>query len=150
MKSRPKVEITSYISNSDKSKILLGKSKFELHWRTPYCRLGYADNFDTCCLKGLEEQLNLKIKNERLVFISTLNVISKVEKFHFIEICYFVQLTTEEEKAIDTLRTTLMEWSWMSVDEIKNKENEMYIGVNLLLKKHNIGSVESLRLIDSN
>ena len=151
MNGRPKVEIGVYLLNDSKSKILLGKNKFDAFWKLPSGRLKFSENLNECAQKHLDEQINLKIDIERFIFLTSFNAIDKENKYHAIEIDFYVQLTVEEEKELfDHLRNVYQGWQWFSYENILLKQTEIFCGIQNLFKKNNITSIEQIISIVSN
>ena len=133
---RPKAEIGIFLINDSKTKILLGKNKFDPFWKLVSGRLKYSEDFEESAQKHLIEKINLKINSERLKFLSSFNAIDKENKCHSIEIDFYVVLTSSEEKDLyNTIKSVYQEWEWFSYDEIIKRRSEIFCGiVNLLIK----------------
>ena len=151
MNGRPKVEIGIFIINDSKSKILLGKNKFDPFWKLLTGRLKYSEDFDESAHKHLIEQIDLKIDKERINFLSSFNAIDREKNFHTIEIDFYVILTQTEEKNIcNDIRNVYQGWQWFSFDDIQMKKQEIFCGIINLFKKNLITSIEQIMTISSN
>jgi ADP-ribose pyrophosphatase YjhB (NUDIX family) len=151
MYGRPKVEIGVYLINDSKTKILLGKNILDPYWKLVSGKLKYSEDFEESARKNLIEQINIEIERDRLNFLGSFNSIDREHNLHNIDINYYVVLTENEEKEIQSQNMNSYQgWKWFSYEDIQTKSKEIFCGIVNLLKKNSIRSIQQILTISSN
>ena len=149
MRKRPLINVGVIVLNEDTKKILLGKA--QKVWKIVESELLLNEDFQDCAIRGLYEQIGLRVDYSRLKFVCTFNAVDKQKLFHSIEIYFLLTIPSQLEKFIYNKSKTYFEcWVWFDFNELTEVESDFFLGLKLFMKKFKITSFEVMKSIESN
>ena len=68
--------------------VLLGRRKDhkEKYYAAPGGHLEFGESFEECAARELYEELNIKVEEHEIRYLTTINVVKKEDKFHYLNI----------------------------------------------------------------
>ena len=106
------------------------------------------EEWEECAARELKEEANLSLEKSRFYHIDTYNCISlENNNYHSISLIIYAEIQSKEIKLIRNLEPKKCEkWEWMSIDEMRDKINELFYPLKQFLSKYsNIKSTEDLK-----
>jgi ADP-ribose pyrophosphatase YjhB (NUDIX family) len=144
--------ISVFIFNSDGTKIFIGKKYDESFWSILGSKLDYGENFEDCAARILSCVTNILVEdNSRVKFVCSYNAVDKSKNIHIVAVDYMIQITKEEEKfyfMIDPFH--FQTWNWFSYEELIKMQDNLFISVQVFLKKFNIKKLDDIKSLISN
>jgi 8-oxo-dGTP diphosphatase len=96
-------------------RVLLGKRKGshgQGQWALPGGHLEYAESFEDCALRELEEEIGTEVKYNGLHVVSVINMMDYLPK-HYVDIGMMAYYDGGEPKIMEPHKVESWEWFWM-------------------------------------
>ena len=99
-----------------KNEVLLGRRSDhrEQFYAAPGGHLEFGESFEQCAIRELYEELNIKIEEKEIKYLTTLNVVKKKENFHYLNIITSFFIDDIRSSKIENYDTEhCLGWEWI-------------------------------------
>ncbi len=142
----PKVLINIILINTKETKMLFVKRYAKPYWDLLGHILEYGETFSQR-IKAILDETTLKNENveNKLKFVCSFNAVDRELQRHFVELLYVYKI--EDGKMVYVDQDKFKSWKWMNIEELKN--DQIFYGLEIFLKKYKIKDIKDILKVNS-